>query len=214
MTGVDGTMKRKASKNIRGEKGIALVMVLILSMIALGIMAGLVYMLTSGTQSSGLQKAYRTAQESGKGGADVTYLYLAARGNPGLAGITLTETSSSTCLAAKLNSPATAANWASCSGGVFATASSPVINPLLTNTYDMRFTLGGAPYPTYTVYAKIVNTVEGNSGGDFGLTKSGVASSTGEVAVVSIPYIYTLEVDSENAVNRNERAKYSILYQY
>jgi hypothetical protein len=207
-------MKIKAVKSIRNEKGIALVMVLVLSMLSLAIMAGLIFMLVSGTKSSGLQKAYSTAQEAGRGGADVAYLYLAARGNPMLTGIPLTETSSTACLTAKLNSAATATNWAACSGGSFTTASSPVINPLVANTYDFSFQLGSAPFPTYTVYGKIVNTVEGNSGGDLGLTKSGVASSTGEVAVVSIPYIYTLEVDAENAGNRNERAKYSILYQY
>ena len=53
------------------EKGIALVMVLILSAIALAIMAALVYMLISGTQISGMQKRYRTALEAGVGGADV-----------------------------------------------------------------------------------------------------------------------------------------------
>ena len=55
------------------ERGIALVMVLILSAIALAIMAALIYMITVGTQASGMQKRYRTALEAGKGGADISY---------------------------------------------------------------------------------------------------------------------------------------------
>lgn len=63
------------------EKGIALVMVLILSAIALAIMSGLVYMVISGTQISGIQKRYKTALEAGIGGADVTYQVIKLRGD-------------------------------------------------------------------------------------------------------------------------------------
>jgi hypothetical protein len=76
----------------------------------------------------------------------------------------------------------------------------------------MTFQIGAGQ--SYTVYSKIVNTVEGNSGGDEGLWKGGVVSSSGEITVVSVPYLYTLEVDTENTTNRAERSKYSILYQY
>ncbi len=41
------------------NKGIALVMVMILSLISLAIMSGLIYMVTSGTQVSGIEKRYR-----------------------------------------------------------------------------------------------------------------------------------------------------------
>ena len=77
---------------IDSESGIALVLVLVISVIALAIMSALIYMLTSGTQISGMQKRYRTAQEAGLGGADITYLMLASRGNPNipLPGFTMT----------------------------------------------------------------------------------------------------------------------------
>ncbi len=55
------------------EKGIALVMVLVLSAVVLAIMAGLIYMVTSGTQVSGIQKRYKTAIEAGVGGANITF---------------------------------------------------------------------------------------------------------------------------------------------
>jgi len=192
---------------MRSEKGIALVMVLILSAIALAIMAGLVYMITAGTQISGAQKRYRTALEAGIGGTDITYQVLAARGDPGIPNINfLINPNIGGCLATKLNMPTSA--WGGCN-------SSMAINPVTDDTsYDMTFTLPGAN-ATYTVYSKIVDTVEGNSGGDIGLTKGGVINTnSGEVAMVSIPYLYTIEIEAENAANRAERAKLSILYQY
>jgi len=75
--------------------------------------------------------------------------------------------------------------------------------------------LGASPYPTYRVYAKIVDTVEGNTGGEEGLLGKGVVyAGSGEISVMKIPYLYTIEVDAENATNPSERAKLSILYQY
>jgi hypothetical protein len=190
-------------------------MVLILSVIALAVMGALIYMLTAGTQISGMQKRYKTALEAGLGGADITYQFIAARGDPGIPltgfDITADDVGGVNCLNQKLNNPTFKAdgslNWSLVCNNTSA------INPTDPTTYDMTFQLGAAPNQ-YQVFSKIVDTVEGNSGGDLGLTKSGVVSSTGEVAVVSIPYIYTLEIDTENATNRNERAKYSILYQY
>jgi len=198
------------------QKGIALVMVLILSAIVLAIISGLIYMITSTTQISGMQKRYRTALEAGMGGADVTFRLLALRGDPELTmrnAIGYNRTISDACFAAKLNSTTSATNWAAC--GIYANATAMVIDPADTTTYDFRFDLGSSPYPTYRGYGKIVDTVEGNSGGDEGLLKHGVVSSgSGEITVVSIPYLYTIEVDAENSANPSERAKLSVLYQY
>jgi hypothetical protein len=208
------TMHRESCAG--NERGVALAMVLILSAIVLAIIAGLIYMITSTTQISGMQKRYRTALEAGMGGADVTFRLLAMRGDPDLAmrtAIGYSRTISDACFTAKLNSTTTAANWASC--GDYSNATAMVIDPLDPTTYDFQFNLGAAPYPTYTGYGKIVDTVEGNSGGDEGLLKHGVVNTgSGEITVMSIPYLYTIEVDAENAANPSERAKLSILYQY
>jgi hypothetical protein len=212
----------------KNEKGIALVMVLVLSTIVLVIMAGLIYMLTTGTQLSGMQKRYKTALEAGIGGADITYQIMALRGETSATSSLLSEisvlnpvlTTPSTCatlssdpsctivgnyagLAAKLNLPTSC--WSGCN-------SSLTIDPGNATTYDMQFDIGTAP--TYRVYAKIVDTVEGNSGGDEGLIKGGVVHSSGEINVASIPFLYTIEVDAQNQANPAERAKLSILYQY
>jgi hypothetical protein len=215
------------------EKGLAIVMVLILAAIALAIMAGLIYMITSSTQISGMQKRYETAREAAKGGADVTYQLIGLRGDTSKTSTLLSElsaispaiTTSSSCtgtniegisfsgLAAKFNTPTT--SWSlACGGDSMSIIPPPPSGPDNT-TYDMRFDLGTSPYPTYRVYAKIVDTVEGNSGSDEGLLGQGVvASGSGEVTVVSIPYLYTIEIDSEGLSNPSERAKLSILYQY
>ena len=210
----DRKLKNHASKfqaprsKLRNNKGIALVMILILAAIALAIMAGLIYMITAGTQISGMQKRYKTALDAGFGGADITFQLIAARGDPF---DSATETLlnyhrslSDTCLADKLNKET--ADW-----DVACDKSTTVSSSF----NDMYFDLGAIGYPTYRVYSKIVDTVEGNSGADEGLLSKGVvASGSGEVTVVSMPYLYTIEVDAENPNNTAERAKLSILYQY
>ena len=221
-------------KRLKSEEGIALVMVLILSAISLAIMAALLFMLTSSTQVSGVQKRYKTAIDAGKGGADVLYQVIARRGvasdttsflaqlplpyisgspsavGAGAAGV---GSWSSGCaaaglsgLAAKLNAQTT--DWGS------GCDTSTAIDPSNSATYDMFVDLPSG-VGTYRVYAKIVNTLVGNSSGDTGLIKSGVVNANaGEVPAMNIPYVYTIEVDAQNPQNPMERAKYSILYLY
>jgi hypothetical protein len=101
-------------------------------------------------------------------------------------------------------------NWSTACAG-----DSVMIIPGTATSYDMRYDLGSSPYPVYRVYTKIVDTIEGNSGGDEGLLGKGVVSSgSGEMSVMSRPYLYSLEVDAENLSNPSERAKLSVLYQY
>lgn len=208
-------------KIVRNEKGIALAMVLVVSVVVVAVMAGLLYMIISGTQISGIQKRYTTALEAGKGGADIAYDIIGARsfGTVETLDIDFDQQISDACLTAKLNRSTSAANWASCGG--YSDTTTMSIDPDNASTYDFQFDLGGTTYlganlfPAYRVYAKIANTVEGNSGGDEGLLGKGViASGTGEVSVVSRPYLYTIEVEAENAANPQERAKLSVLYQY
>ncbi len=84
------------------------------------------------------------------------------------------------------------------------------INPAVATSYDMTIDLGA-----YRVYTKIVDTVDGNSGADEGLLKTAVVNAgSGEVTVVSVPYLYTIEVLSQSTTNATERSKLSVLYQY
>ncbi|MBI5098166.1 MAG: hypothetical protein HZB30_02870 [Nitrospirae bacterium] len=196
---------------LRNNKGIALVMVLIISLISLVIMSGLIYMVTTGTQVSGLEKRYKTALEAGKSSVDIAYQVFSTRGvntfTAAEAGtISFNITASPTCLADKLNKATV--DWdAACD-------TSLTITPATLSTYDMTFQVVGTNLD-YSVYAKIVDTVEGNSSGDEGLIKTGVViSNSGEVTVMHIPYLYTVEIASENTNNRTERTRLSALCQY
>lgn len=209
----------------RSERGIVLVMVIVLSAVALLIMTTLIYMITTGTQVSGLQKRYMTALEAGVGGSDIFYQLIALRAETGstnaftanLSSFNLNPalTTSNACtgllsaatytgLAAKLMTPST--SWVNCDRSL-------AIDPAVPTTYDMKIELGTAT--KYSVYAKIVATTEGNTGGDEDLMSNPVVNAnTGEVAVVPRPYMYAIEAVSENSANRDERAKLSIVYQY
>lgn len=221
--------KKRSYKNalqlLRNESGIAFAMVLVLSVILLAIMTGLIYMITTSTQISGTQKRYKTALEAAKGGSDVAFQFIATRGDTStllgyLSSISPSITTSGSCtgtnkaggsytgFSAKLNSPTT--TWAAaCDGRNLS------IIPGTTTSYDLQYDFGSTSGSIYRVYAKIVDTVEGNTGGDEGLLKSGVVSSnTGEVLVMAVPYLYTMEVDAQNISSPAERAKLSVLYQY
>ena len=211
---------------ISSEKGVVLVVVLVLCAVSLALMTALIYMITTGTRVSGLQKRYKTALEAGLGGAEVFYQVIALRGQ--IADInSFKSTLNSYGLNADINDPPACegTNGGTTYNGIRAKImasnstwvpncdSSLTIDPLDSNTYDMKAELGTTT--KYNVYAKIVSTFDGNSGADTGLLNKGVVSAnTGEVTVQSIPYLYTMEVVSENTANPDERAKLSVLYQY
>ncbi len=65
---------------IRNEKGIALVLVLVLSLIALAIVSALLFMITQGTQLSGFHKFYRTSEEAAMGGVEASLAFIRAGG--------------------------------------------------------------------------------------------------------------------------------------
>ena len=219
-------------------------MILILAAISLVIMAGLLYMITSSTQISGMQKRYKSGLEAGIGGAEVSYQFIALRADDPTSLVTLLSsmnpviTTPTTCtgtdlsgtqytgsaggptpggLAAKLMTPTYnvdgTLNWS------LACDKSMSIDPSIPTSYDMQFELG--TNPTYTIFAKIVDTVEGNSAPDYGLGGKGVVvSGSSEVIVMSMPYLYTMEIDAQKKIatgedtENRERSKLSILYQY
>jgi len=211
--------------SIQNEKGVVLIVVIVLSAVALAIMTALIYMITVGTQISGLQKRYKTALEAGEGGGDVFYQLIATRaesagqatlaGDLNAFGLNFATTTPVGCtglvsgvtytgLAAKLMTPST--SWTNCDSSI-------TIDPATSSTYDMKVELGATT--KYTVYAKIVATTDGNSGGDLSLKTTGVVgTNAGEVQVMPIPFLYAIEVVSENSAKVDERAKVSTLYQY
>jgi hypothetical protein len=185
-------------KTLRNEKGFALAFVLILAAIALAMTLGMLFMVSRGSYVSGQQKRYRTAVEAGRGGMESMLQLIKSRGIAPPAYMTVSDPAS---LNAKLGTSTTA--WIGLDNAI-------TIDPATPATYDMRVDLG-----TYRVYSKIVDTVEGNSAASDELLKTGVVNtSSGEVVVVGIPYLYTIEVLSQSQANATERSKFSVLYQY
>ena len=221
---------RTPNSRLLNEKGIALLMVLVLSAILLAIMSGLIYMVISGTQISGAEKRYKTAIDAGMGGADITYQFIGRRGDTAsnasfiadILEVSPAVTTPATCsgmsgsvtytgLAAKLLTstylPTGSLNWSGCDDSL-------TIDPTDNTTYDMYFQFGGSgPFPTYDVYSKIIDTIEGNTAPDTGLIQGGVVWTKTEHSPEPRPYYYTVEVDAQNP-GATERARLSILYQY
>jgi hypothetical protein len=219
----EGGEKIVMPRGRKSEKGVVLVVVLVLSAVVLAVMTALIYMITSGTQISGFQKRYKTSLEAAKGGSELFYQVVGSRGDTSaLSNVSPSILGASTCTGtdvytgatytgfqAKLRTPSS--TWSSgCN-------SSLTINLTDSTPYDMKLVIGTAPQ--YNYYAKIVGTIEGNSAslGSSKLYNGSVITGSGGVGaipVVSKPYLYAIEVDSENSSNPAERAKLSILYQY
>jgi hypothetical protein len=224
------------------ERGIALAMVLVLSAVTLGIMAGLIYMVTIGTQTSGMQKRYKTAYEANLGGIDIMHEIIEIPGV--LTGERGDETAINDFIADLDNPAYTTPNTCvpdtsnaveNCTGhfnydATFTRLETKLYMPQECwtgcndlhpididddSTYDITFELGQAPDPVYSVYAKIIDTTSGNSGIFSTLAKGrGVVSSKGEVIIPQIVYLYTIEVLAQAKDNPLERAKSAVLLAY
>ncbi len=217
--------KKRGIKNRYGrtgsQKGAALVMVLILTGIGLAFTVTLLHMVTTGAQMTGGQKRYDTALQAAKAGVDVIRQVIDAQGDPGVPfpvtmafSLPALNVAGFDCLDNKLKNSTfeddgTTLKWnGSCNNAVN-------IDPADVTSYDMTLNLGVPPNAVYNVYAKIVDTVDGNSGASTGLAKTGVViTGGGEIPVKSLPYLYTIEVLALNNVNGNERARLSMLHQF
>ena len=187
-------------KTLRNEKGFAMVFVLMLAVIALVLTLAMLTMVGKGSFISGQQKRFATAMEAGRGGLEAMMQLISSRGILATP-YTNQVLNNPTGVQTKMSGPI--ATWGLQDNAV-------TIDPNTVSTYDMRVDLGA-----YRIFTKIVDTVEGNSGGDEGLLKTGVVNTgSGEVTVVSVPYLYTIEVLSQSQVNPTERSKLSVLYQY
>ncbi len=207
---------------LQNEKGIALVMVLVFAMIGLSIVSAMLFMLTQGTMMSGSNKMFKSADEAGLGGVSVVVDMVKNRGTTTMGTLNLAL---SNCLTEKLTisrETGVPTGWVECNNAVALTANPPVdplsFDPMISP--DLTRDLPGPPNTTFTVRAKIVDTVRGNSDVS-GLVTSGslggagtVASNSGQVAPPPIPYLYRIEVQTQNDANPSESSRYSALYAY
>jgi uncharacterized membrane protein YgcG len=220
------------------ERGIALVTSLMLTLISLGIIMALLFMVTQGIRQSAAQKKYHSVLEASYGSIDFFGKDLLPRLiSPALDGTlsttvtSLTSTSgtvnfssvqlqlptSTACFTEKLTKPMS--GWTSCSSEN--RTSDPRSNP------DISFVLAGTDNVGYRVFAKIVATQEGNTdvsgagggGSGGGLVAGGVVSSGGGGGGVinpgtHYPYMYTMEIQGEKATNPDERSRLTVLYAF
>jgi len=203
---------RTLNARVLNEKGIALVMVLILSLIAFAIISALIYFLTQSTVVSAIQKRYRTALEASHGGVEFTTKEIIPQTIPGTtlsslgtyAGLMSVQVTDA-CFAAKLTS--LPPNWP---GGCSSTLD-PKPSPDITLTL-----LGVPPQPNFNVFVKVVDTALGNSDRS-GLELEGlgvVESGAGMITPKHSPYIYRIELQAERAGTPDERSNLSALYAY
>ena len=224
------------SRTIRGnaERGVALVVVLVLSAVSLALITALLYMITVGTQTSGMQKRYRTALEASIAGSDLMFQIIEQRGdNTAITSLLNGWTSGGISSAPNIPDACQGTSYVSGAGEpVTKLAAKNMTSATTWNTscskgfdvdstsYDYKFQVGTTT--RYTVYAKITDLREGNTGVGSGSGATShhlvlnpvVGSGGGEIPSPSIPYLYEIEMSTENNANPQEKAKISILYQY
>lgn len=196
-------------KPLKNERGIALVTSLMLTLITLGIILSLFYMITQGTKQQGAMKRYRTALEATHGGQQifVNDIIPALMRNYSSINTDFTIISpvvgSKACLQAKLNT-ATSAWPSACSQ-----TTSPKKDP------DIQISLQSTNSAPFTVYSKIVDTIAGNSDTTgLQLEGAGVAETVSVIRPQHFPYIYRVEIQGERSANATEQANISVLYAY
>lgn len=200
-------------KILKNEQGMALVIVMLLSLIGLMIVSSLLFMITIGTRTSGQHRFFRSADDAGLGGSEISVEFVKNLGY--LPGAWTTLTGNAACLQQKLTLSRgdwTTTNWTNCNTNEMSLDAAT--NP------DLFFTLPGPAGRVFNISSKIVDTVTGNSdrsglimGGNLSL--GGVDNSnTGLVNPPHHPYVYRIEVQAEDPTNTFVRTRYSVLYAY
>jgi Tfp pilus assembly protein PilX len=223
---------------LNNNKGIALITVLIMSVIALSLTAALLNFMIIGTKKSGALKSYETVGQAADAALDISTQLITNRGSLNITALNIANSNpctcgsafnynnaSNTCFCDKMcNSRYTigqaGSNWPECT---VAAQTNFTIDPTNANSYDMTFTLGSTPNQ-FNAYLKIVDTVQGNTSTVSGVLRgSGAVASNSGIANTELnPYIYRIEIlalrvnGTVNATtdNTTERSLISLLYAY
>jgi len=200
---------------LKNEKGIALITTLMLTLLSMMVSMALLYILTMDISQTGMHKRYKTALEAAAGGSQIVLREILPQIlqnydssslqtdiQSAFSDVKLTITDSE-CLRKKLTTAT----------GSWNTACSQTLDPISVPDMTLRLTpTAGTPY---TVYAKVIDTIQGNSDlSGLQLDGDGVTQSQSVITPQSIPYIYRLEVRGERSTNANEQARLSVLYSY
>lgn len=216
---------------MRNEEGIALITALMFTLITLGMVMALMQMLLMQTKMTGVEKRYRNSLDAAYGGTEIVTkeiiprLVLANYSTNGvtntfsgtLAGkLALNISNSAPGNPVKIKLTTDTANWASQGLNVQTQTPTQQVNPKYLP--DFQFQLkGNNNDSSYKVYAKIIDTVSGNSdmtGIDYLDSGTGVTGAGSGISPKHNPTLYTIEVQGEQANNPKEKAKLSVLYAY
>jgi len=214
---------------IRNEKGIALVTTLMLTLIGLGIILCLLYMITGSTRISGANKRYSTVLDATYGGAEIvvkdmvpyilrSFAFSAYSSNNSVNSAFITAlkndynaigptVSNLSCLRAKISGETS--TWSG-SCGADATGSLPPVS-----APDISFSLPGTGGNTYMVFAKIISTKTGNTSmSGMALEGSSVSEGSSTITPQHMPYLYTIETQGRRVGDTSATAHLEVLYAY
>lgn len=163
------------------QKGIALIVVLIVAAIVIALSSIAYQFLIKGTIMSGVNLRYQAANSALVAGSKYTKWVVDQYRTSGSIPAAQFGAAESSCLATKLNN--TTNSWGSC----------PTIANPITN-YDIKLKLGN-----YTVYAQIIETLLGNtkSSGSQNLNTGSVSKNktgTNTVTPPATPFLYRIEM--------------------
>lgn len=222
---------------LSNNKGVALVTSLMLTLITLGVVMALFYIITQSIKISAANKRYRNVTEATYGGGELMAFdvignawknYSSTSNNMSNSLVTkygnidLAVAATNDCLKQKLSSPAS--NWSNCTSP----QRSMDISTIKTSP-DLTFLLKGTTSALhYKVFAKIVDTSSGNTDNASAsmlntmdseglLSGSGTAYSktgAGGVPIQHIPYGYRIEVQGEKETNALEKSNVTVMYAY
>lgn len=204
---------------LKNQNGIALVTALLLTLITFAVVMAVFYLLNQQTKTSAAQKVYSSALQAAYGDSEFFIKDLIPKLFPAEENISFWEdkfsvisldiSPSDACIQDKLHNSTD--KWTKCLPG--STAPQPDFLP------DATVILNGDSQ-NYRVYSKIVDTSIGNTDGS-GLagerytSGDGVTGKGGDsMPVKRIPYLYTVEIQAEGAVNPKEKAQLEVLYAY
>lgn len=199
---------------LQNNKGVALVISLLFTLISLTIIMSLLLMMEHGAKTSGASKRYKTSLEAAYGGNEIIVkdvlpmimqnMSSSAELSGKFAGISMSTPSGTACLKAKLTLPTS--KWPIGCSSSSNTKQSP----------DISFNLlGTSGTSSFTVYSKIIDTVKGNTDtSGLELDTHSVAESTPVLTPQHFPFVYRVEVQGERTANAVERAVLSVLYAY
>ncbi len=201
---------------IKNQKGIALIVALILSLVSLVLIGMALYISTQGTKLSGRLKSYATALSAANGAYEIATTILPSikqQSSFDLSNIDSLKSNNEKCLNIKLNN--LTQNWTSTSGWSYNhcpslnNATSSNIDDIR-NYYDLQYKLGD-----YDVYIKVTSSSLGNtqqpSKNNLNVG-SVVSNGQSGKSPPTMPHLYRIEILSEK--NSSDEVHITALYAY